>query len=193
MDKLLPAGSDKIVYRGKIFKVVERPFKAGKHDIIFEIAIRSPGVRLIIVNKDKMLVTKEFRQELNTFDYRLPGGKVFDKFTEFEAHEKEDLLPYAIKAAKKESKEETGIKIKHLQHFATAKSGATVVWDLLYFIVDDFEDTNEGQNLEHGEHIAVTWKTFEEVKELCKSGKMSEDRSVGILFKFFLKYPKWYK
>lgn len=40
---------------------------------------RPPGVRAIIINENnQILLSKEFRYELNTFDYRLPGGKVFD-------------------------------------------------------------------------------------------------------------------
>ncbi len=44
---------------------------------MFETAVRSPGVRLIIVKDNQMLITKEFRGELDDYDYRLPGGKVF--------------------------------------------------------------------------------------------------------------------
>ena len=42
---------------------------------------RPPGVRALILNKNdnqKILLSKEFRYELDKWDYRLPGGKVFD-------------------------------------------------------------------------------------------------------------------
>ena len=58
--------------------------------------------------------------------------------------------------------------------------------DLLYFVIDDFKENENGQELETGEVIDIEWKTFDEVKQLCKNGSMKEDRSIGILFKFFL-------
>jgi 8-oxo-dGTP pyrophosphatase MutT (NUDIX family) len=46
-------------------------------------------------------------------------------------------------AVKRECKEEVGIIAKNISHFATAQSGATVTWDLFYFIVDEFEESSE--------------------------------------------------
>lgn len=37
---------------------------------------RPPGIRALIVNEEnQILLSKEFRYELNDWDYRLPGGK----------------------------------------------------------------------------------------------------------------------
>lgn len=46
---------------------------------------RPPGIRALIVNKEKkqILLSKEFRYELNNWDYRLPGGKVFDSLNDY--------------------------------------------------------------------------------------------------------------
>lgn len=192
MNKLQKDGPEEIVYKGKIFEVVKQPMIAGDKKVVFEIARRSPGTRLIIVNDNRMLITKEFRTELNEYDYRLPGGKVFDTLDEYNQNLSEDILPFAIEAAKRECREETGLIVKNIKYFTTVKSGATVVWDLIYFIIDDSEENGIGQELETGEVIDVEWKTFEEIKKLCKEGKINEDRSVGVLFKFFLQYPENY-
>ena len=77
MDKLQKDGPEEIVYKGKIFEVVRQPMKAGDAKVVFEIARRSPGTRLIIIKNDKILTSREFRTELDVYDYRLPGGKVF--------------------------------------------------------------------------------------------------------------------
>ena len=167
--------------------------KAADKKVVFEIARRSPGVRLIIINKGKeILLAKEFRNELNAFDYRLPGGKVFDTLKEYQEKRQQEILPFAIKAAEKECQEETGLLAKDVVYFATTKAGATVEWDLFYFIIDDFEELIDGQNLETGEIIDIEWKSFTEVRKLCKDGKIKEDRTLGILFRFFLKYPQVY-
>lgn len=56
----------------------------GDRQKVFEFARRSPGTRLIILNdKHEILITKEYRSELEKFDYRLPGGKVFDTLVEY--------------------------------------------------------------------------------------------------------------
>lgn len=192
MSHLQKDGPEEVVYKGKIFEIVKQPMKAGDKKIVFEIARRSPGTRLIIVKDNQMLITSEFRSELNKYDYRLPGGKVFDTLDEYNKHHTENILPFAVEAAKRECKEEVGLIAKNIKHFVTAQSGATVVWDLLYFIVDEFEENKNGQELETGEAINIEWKSFEEVKKLCKDGNISEDRTLGVLFKFFLQYPENY-
>jgi len=185
MNKLTPNGEETIVYEGKIFEIVKQPFKAGDKEIIFETARRSPGTRIIIVKNKKMLLTKEFRTEHKDYDYRLPGDKVFNTLEEYrKVLGKKDILPFAIKAAKKECLEETGIIANNLKLFQIAKAGATVEWDLFYFIVDDFKESK--QKLESGEVIYPEWKTFNEVKELCLNNKINEDRTVGVLLKFLL-------
>jgi 8-oxo-dGTP pyrophosphatase MutT (NUDIX family) len=63
-------------------------------------------VRLIITDGDKILLTKEFRRELNQEDYRLPGGKVFDTLKEYNAY-RQNIEPSCLVAAKRECEEET--------------------------------------------------------------------------------------
>jgi hypothetical protein len=78
------APGQEVPYRGKIFEIVQTTQPDGR---VFEKAVRAPGVRLIIANKPsrKLLLTREFRSELNDWDYRLPGGKVFDTLDEYGA------------------------------------------------------------------------------------------------------------
>ena len=45
---------------------------------------RPPGIRALIVNEnEQILLSKEFRYELNDWDFRLPGGKVFDSLEDY--------------------------------------------------------------------------------------------------------------
>ena len=176
--------NEKIIYQWRIFQLIQKEVK-GK---IFEIARRSPGVRLLITEWDKILLTKEYRHEHESYDYRLPGGKVFDTIDEFNEKlaNNENILQHAEIAAKKECKEETGLIPQKLQHFHTSKAGATVERDLYYFIVKEFTTSEKGQELEKGEDITVERKTKEEVKELCLSWAIKEERSVGVLLRFLL-------
>ena len=79
-----PKLPEEIFAAGKLFELVHLPQPDGR---VFELARRAPGVRLIICDRQNktILLTKEFRQELDGWDYRLPGGKVFDSLDEYEA------------------------------------------------------------------------------------------------------------
>lgn len=179
-------GEEKVVYQGKIVEVIRTPMKIGEREVEFESARRSPGVRLLIVNGDKILLTKEHRTELGGYDFRLPGGKVFDALEDYNKafSDGADLLEHAIEAAKKEAVEEVGLKVNKIEHLHTSHSGATVVWNLYYFLVADFEEVE--RELEEGEVIHPEWKTFEEVRQLCLDGEVREDRSVAVLLRYLL-------
>ncbi len=173
-----------IVYSGRIFEIVQQKKRINGRAVIFETARRSPGVRLLIVKNGRILITREKRSEHNGYDYRLPGGKVFDTLKEYseKVHHKENIMDWAAEAAKRECLQETGLLPKSMRHYQTAKAGATVEWDLYYFIITDFEERS--QQLEEGEDIATEWRSFGEAKQLCISGKIGEDRTVGILLRF---------
>jgi 8-oxo-dGTP pyrophosphatase MutT (NUDIX family) len=175
--------NEKTMYSGKIFEVIQKEINLGKTTKIFEIARRSPGTRLLIIKDKKILIAKEYRHEHKGYDYRLPGGKVFDTLKEYsDKCKSNNILQFAIDAAKKECLEETGLIAKKIKLYYISKAGATIEWDLYYFIVTDF--TESKQQLEEGEDITFEWKTFKEVKKLCLSNKINEDRTIGILLKY---------
>jgi len=192
MDVPKVAGDEQIVYSGRIFEIVKQPMKIGAKVVDFEIVRRSPGVRLLVVRDGNILLVKEFRAEHEGFDYRLPGGKVFDSLKDYKKtlDGGKDILKYAVEAARKECLEETGISVKMIEHVHTARCGASVSWDMYYFLVDDFDEKEDGQNLEDGEVIYPEWKTFDEAKQLCLKGDVKEDRTVGVLLRFLLGWRK---
>ncbi|MBT3720795.1 NUDIX domain-containing protein [archaeon] len=192
MSKFLPNGPERIVYSGKHFEVIKKPMISGDIKVDFEIARRCPGVRLILVKEDKILLTKEYRAELEDYDYRLPGGKVFNSLEKYNAARTsgKNILKFALSAAKNECLEETGHIIKELKHIHTAKAGATIEWDLFYFIVNKFEKNLSGQKLEQGEEIEPVWKSLEETKTMCLNGQIKEDRTIGVLLKYILSIKK---
>lgn len=170
-----------VVFAGKIGEVVHTVQPDGR---VFEKFCRPPGTRLIIVSpENKILITKEFREETDNYDLRLPGGKVCDTLEEYNKlrENSEDMLEAAKDGAVKEAREEAGIIVKGLEHITTATAGATVEWDLYYFLIKDYKEHPEGQDLEHGEDIEITWMNIEEIKEAISLGQMQEWRSAGVL------------
>lgn len=172
-------------YQGRIVEVVEFLSADGKRS--FEKARRAPGVRLIIPAGDEILLTREYRQELNDYDYRLPGGKVFNLLDNYSAFLKSgaDLLGPATEKAKDEGREEAGIIISGLYHMYTSKLGATMEWDLYYFVVTDY--INGDQAPEQGEDIKVVKVSRDEAKKMCLDGRIGEERSALMLLRYFEK------
>src|SRR6266496_1507863 len=173
--------SESVAFKGRIGEIIYTTQKDGR---VFERYRRPPGTRLIIVSPEsKILVTKEYRHETGTVDLRQPAGKVRDTREEYyELLESgQDIADAAREAATKEALEETGLRIHNPELITKANSGATVEWDLYYFLVTEYDEHPNGQQLEQGEDIQVAWVTVEELKEAIMSGHMNEWRSIGVL------------
>lgn len=98
-----------------------------------------------------------------------------------------DMAIEAQQAVIKESREETGIVIHNPELIHISHCGASVDWDLYYFVSTDFEDTGEHDRDDEGEaDMTIDWYTLEAVKAKILSGEMSEDRSVGVLLPWIL-------
>lgn len=148
---------NEVVFRGKLFKVVHAMQPDGR---VFERAVRAPGLRLIIPDKAArtVLLTKEFRSELNGWDYRLPGGKVFDSLAEYDTFKAsgQDMAQAAEKKARAEGSEEAGIDVTGLRLFKISTLGATVEWDLWCFEVTDWSRSADGQQLKRANKLSLT-------------------------------------
>jgi len=173
--------NEDVVFSGKIGEIIHAVQSDGR---VFERYRRPPGTRLIIVTPDKKLImTRERRHETGGVDLRLPGGKVRDALEEYHAllGSGEDMVEAASKAAAKEAFEEVGVTVRNLELVTVANSGATVEWDLYYFMVEDYAENPDGQNLEHGEEIEVVQLSPTEIRQAIVGGQMQEWRSVGVL------------
>lgn len=168
-------------FKGQIFQIISKD-NNGKR---FEFAQRAPGTRTIIDNGKEILLIEEFRTEQNTIDLRLPGGKVYDTLDEYLLNMQEDKLFKAKEGAIREIKQETGIIVKDLELVKVSKCGATVIWDLYYF-VSKGEIVQKEQELDDDEKIKTVWMQYKDVIQACIDGKVNEDRTLGILLKYLL-------
>ena len=174
---------EEIVFQWKLIEVVQQTVEIGDKRLLREIARRSPWVRLIICDGDKILITKEFRREVNKEDYRLPGGKVFDTLKEYNEH-RNDIENYALIWVKRECEEETWLIPEDISLYYVSKVWATMERDLYYYVITKFSHHEKGQQLELWENITVEWKTKEEIFALIKKWAMHEDRSIGVLMRY---------
>lgn len=180
--------NEEIIIKGKIFELVQLPQPDGR---VFELARRAPGVRLIIADKDKktVLLTREFRRELGEWDYRLPGGKVFDTLDEFEEFRQsgEDIVEAAKRQAINEAQQEAGIEIDELELYKKSILGATVEWDLYVFEATKWQESIHGQELMEDEvrDIAdASMYTYDEARQMILRGDMQEERIALIVLQW---------
>ncbi len=176
--------TEKITHQGKTIEVVQKQMGPNSKTWTLEFARRSPGTRLIIEKEDKIILSREFRHELESCDYRLPGGKVFDSLEEYNKalETKVDISEAAKKCAIEEARQEVGVKVKNISFLHKSICGVTIVWDLYYFVVKDFDEVP--QDLGEGEEIQVEIVDREKAKAMCLNGQISEERSALILFRY---------
>ena len=184
--------SESIYAKGKLFELVHREQPDGR---IFEVARRAPGVRVIIADlqKQELLLTREFRRELQDWDYRLPGGKVFDSLEEYRLFREggEDIIIPAKQKAIDESIEEAGVEVKDVELFKISTLGATMEWDLFVFEAHEWRISENGQRLESGEQIETNnWFSYERVNEMILNDDLKEERIALILMQWIKKNQK---
>ena len=178
--------NEEVFAKGKLFELVHLKQEDGR---VFEVARRAPGVRLIIHDKaaGKILLTKEYRRELGEWDYRLPGGKVFDSLDEFEDFRTSgsDIVEAAKTKSIEEAQQEAGVEIANLELYKKSILGATVEWDLYVFETTDWQLSIEGQELEVSEKIeADNWLSYDEARKMALDGSMQEERIALILLQW---------
>lgn len=196
--RITDLNNHEIEYHTRLFDIVTHDveFSDGQRKT-FQYARRSPGIRIIVKQNDKFLITAEWRTEINGWDFRLPGGKFFEnteEYTEFLKTFGKDALPEKGKdSAVLELKEECGLALRkeNVEHIAISKCGATVEWDLFYYFSnfsgkqEDFSHTSP-----EGERTLSLWLSPEEVLDLCMNGAISEDRTAATLMRFILSSKK---
>lgn len=185
MSILKPTSTQNIMYAGKMFQIVHQEMSDGQDTKIFEMARRVPGTRILFIRDQKILLTREFRYELDRYDYRLPGGKVFDRLEDYQAalDKGVDMTTEAKTAASREAIEEVGIAVRNMELISISTCGATVQWDLYFFVAQDFADQGTVHH-ESGEDLTHDWYDFEAVKDMCLDGRVNEERSAIQILKF---------
>lgn len=188
---------DEIVFRGSFFEVINRT-KTGRikaegideeKTVRYELVRRAPGVRAIIVQEGKVLLNREYRYELNGWDYRLPGGKVFDTLDDYLVSIENRTVRTCVEAKLcEELEEEAEIGDISYDFLEVLHCGFTVEWDLYYYLVDKFKKlpSYNNQNIHKTEYefIEHCWVDFSYARRLCLNGDISEARSAMVLLKF---------
>ena len=137
-------------------------------------------------------MSREFRYELNDWDYRLPGGKVFDSLDDYKsALENDTVMENVLKTVPKEALEEVGLVVCNPKLLKVSLDGAGVIWDLYYFEIRDYKKSDNGPQLEEDEIInGYKWYEFNDIIKMCQNNEIHEDRTVGVLLTYILNSKK---
>ncbi|MFZ4622584.1 MAG: NUDIX domain-containing protein, partial [Bacteroidota bacterium] len=91
----------------------------------------------------------------------------------------------AEECIKRETEEETGFKISHVQKIFEAYMSPGSVTEILYFFIAEYDDSmkvGSGGGLEHEEeNIEVMEVTFNAALEMMKSGEIRDGKTIMLL------------
>lgn len=187
--KIIPNGNPVILSEGRLGAIVGFPVFVnsgnGYEEKVFERFVRPPGTRIIALNENRIFLQKEHRLEAEKgFDWRLPGGKVMDSFSEYKKFIGKDVPENIIlEAGRKELREEAKLDTSNLKILKKSICGASVEWDLYYIIAENTVDFDHNHN-EGEEIVDGGWFSFDEVLNMCKNGEINEDRTVSALYQY---------
>lgn len=194
--KHLSNGVPQVLYQAKIGALLALPMLEdqgeGYIERVFEQYVRPPGVRAITVNeKNEIFLQHEFRYEKGDFDWRLPGGKVFDSFDDFFPYIGKNIPEEMIlNAAVKELREEAHLDAKP-SYFIKKICGATVQWDLYYVVMQEPTPYQIDYIEKDGHHNKETaWLSLEKVEAMCYSGEINEAQTAIALLQWVKKRNK---
>lgn len=173
-----------IIAQGRLIELINQEVTIDGKTRIFEFARSAPWVRMIIRSLDdhnKILLSREYRSELDRYDYRLPGGKVFDTLAEYHDNMWE-MTTYIEQAVIREAHEEVGIDVSSMKYLSVSHCGATILWDLYYYEITDYMMWD--QHLEEWEIITYDYYDTEIVQKMCLDGSINEERSAIALLKY---------
>ncbi len=179
------AGEERVVFKSRLFAIARTPMRKDDGTIVyFEKVIRGPGVRVLIEKESKILIAKEYRYEFEGYDFRLPGGKLFEDIDSYLKNKGSDILKKAKRTAEKECLEETGWIVKIKKHLYTTNKSATIDLPLYYLSAEPVEQKNNSEYKEYGEDIEVLWKTKKEVLNMCLKGLIREEMTAAFLIRY---------
>ena len=130
----------------------------------------SSGAVLIVplINKDTVLLIREYSAGLDRYELGLPKGKV-------------DAGEHLLSTANRELKEEVGYGAKQLHHLTSVSLAPSYLEHTIDIIIaqDLYEEKLEGDEPEELE--VVPWK-LDDIQGLLATGECTEARSIAALY-----------
>ena len=168
---LLP---NKIISKGIIYKdsyknIEKIIAKFDNFDKEFYVSDFGPKVALLIINNDKILLTRQYRLLINDLSYEIPGGKV-------------DYKESFKEAAIRECHEETGVQSANLKELISydpdleyTKNHTKVYYSEIIKKYSKHEDNRS------------EWIKIEKCLKMIQNGDIRDSLSIISIFAYFIK------
>lgn len=140
---------------------------------------RGNGAAILLYNKEHktVILTRQFR--LPTFINGNPSGMLIEACAGLlDADNPEDCI-------KRETEEETGYKVSHVQKVYEAYMSPGSVTEMLYFFVAEYSKSmkvNDGGGLDHEqEDIQVLELSINDAMQMIKNGEIKDAKTIMLL------------
>ena len=155
------------VYQGAIFNVNKDEVLTSDNKKCFrEVVIHKGGVVILpFLDNDHIVFTRQWRYCVNKALYELPAGKL-DKANE-----------EILEAAKRELKEETGYSAEKWSYLGGIHTSPGFTNEVLHLFTAS-ELTSGKTNFDEFEKLETYIFSVEEVKDMIKTGKITDAKSV---------------
>ncbi len=165
------------VYQGKILSLrVDDALRADGKPCKREIIEHSGGACVLYVENGKVLLVKQYRYAYGESIYEIPAGKL-------------NVGENPMLAAKRELEEETGVKSENLQLLYVMYPTPGYTNERIYiYLAKDGERVPA--HLDEGEFLDVEWIEIDKVKEMMRSGKLRDGKTLIALQAYFLSVEK---
>ena len=170
----VPAGDERVRFRGDRVAVVERPMAGADGVERVECARRAPGVRHLVVGDDGLLLVPDGPQGPGEPTWRLPGGPAFDSYPGYAAvrHGDADEGAAVDDAAGRVLRVRVGLEPVEPERLAVLAAGPGVEFDLYYYLVERHRPAPRD-----GDPSDATWAALDDARAAALDGRLSEPRS----------------
>ena len=140
---------------------------------------RGNGATILLYNKTQqtVILTRQFR--MPTFINGNPSGMLIEACAGLLDRDN------AEECIKRETEEETGYKITHVQKVMEAYMSPGSVTEILYFFAAEYEKSmqiNDGGGIEHEqEEIEVLELSFKQALQMIKTGEIKDGKTIMLL------------
>jgi ADP-ribose pyrophosphatase len=155
--------SPRVIFEGKHFRVFHEDVEPEPgYSTTFEYVQRNDGARIIVLDGRRVLLTREYRHELQGYDWRLPGGRL-------------NADEPASEAAKRELIEETGVRADRWKFLWSTTPDSTVRYQRHFFLAEGISVGDPSRD--PGERLTVHWVELPSACELALRGEIREEIS----------------
>lgn len=162
--------SSKEVLKNKLFRVVDEIATDPSGFEIHRNIVRHPGsaVMMPVDQKDRVLLVKQFRLPAERDLWELPAGRL-------------DPGESPLKAAKRELREETGLRAKKWVRLASFWASPGYIDEKMNLFLA-LNLTSGEQHLMDDERIEVRWFSRKELGDSIRAGKISDAKTIAGYF-----------